>query len=321
MSNYYELGNLLGRNKIMNIVIGQRGCGKTFQAKRWAIKKFIETTNGDNYQLISEIRSLFEQINKIIYQIGDINGGLDNTCIYLRKVKKILPLFPSNASPLTIKNSLISKIDEYINTKILTKLIISDKTGNHLIKDNDFILIYGKSKVFRNMLLKAVQDGVKFKVAFVDNRKNNQIKSEIEYLTKLGITVVYTYLNGVSGIIKKVTKVFIKGKSMLSNGYLQGQVGTSLIACIANNFKKPVIAFCQTFKFWDKLMLDSLQKNNFAKTQCVDENDGIKYNQMELEYDITPANYINMVCCELGYIPPTSVPVVIREFGQKEIEL
>ena len=285
------------------------------------IKKFIETTNGDNYQLISEIRSLFEQINKIIYQIGDINGGLDNTCIYLRKVKKILPLFPSNASPLTIKNSLISKIDEYINTKILTKLIISDKTGNHLIKDNDFILIYGKSKVFRNMLLKAVQDGVKFKVAFVDNRKNNQIKSEIEYLTKLGITVVYTYLNGVSGIIKKVTKVFIKGKSMLSNGYLQGQVGTSLIACIANNFKKPVIAFCQTFKFWDKLMLDSLQKNNFAKTQCVDENDGIKYNQMELEYDITPANYINMVCCELGYIPPTSVPVVIREFGQKEIEL
>ena len=43
MPNYYELGNLLGRNKIMNIVIGQRGCGKTFQAKKWAVKKFIET--------------------------------------------------------------------------------------------------------------------------------------------------------------------------------------------------------------------------------------------------------------------------------------
>ena len=27
MNNYYNLGNLLGRNKIMNIVIGQRGCG------------------------------------------------------------------------------------------------------------------------------------------------------------------------------------------------------------------------------------------------------------------------------------------------------
>ena len=108
---------------------------------------------------------------------------------------------------------------------------------------------------------------------------------------------------------------------MLSNGNLQGQVGTSLLACIANNFKKPVIAFCHTFQFWDKIMLDSLQKNNFSRVQCVDQQDGTRYNRMELEYDITPATYINMVCCEFGYIPPTSVPVVMREVGQKEIEL
>jgi len=37
-------------------------------------------------------------------------------------------------------------------------------------------------------------------------------------------------------------------------------------------------------------------------------------------YDITPANYINMVVCELGCIPPTSVPVVIREFSKEDIE-
>lgn len=43
MSHFYDLGALLGRNRIMNIVIGQRGCGKTFQAKRWAIKKFIDS--------------------------------------------------------------------------------------------------------------------------------------------------------------------------------------------------------------------------------------------------------------------------------------
>ena len=285
------------------------------------IKKFIETTNGDNYQVINEVRNLFEQINKIVYQISDMSSGLDNTCIYLRKVKKILPLFSPKSSPLMIKDSIISKIDEYINTKINTKMIISDKTGNHLIKDGDYILIYGKSKIFRNILEKAVKEGIKFKVVFVDNRKANQIKTEVEYLAKLGVSVAYTYLNGVSGLIEKITKVFIKGKSMLSNGNLQGQVGTSLLACIANNFKKPVIAFCQTFKFWDKIMLDSLQKNNFSRVQCVDQQDGTRYNRMELEYDITPATYINMVCCEFGYIPPTSVPVVIREFGQKEIEL
>ena len=49
---------------------------------------------------------------------------------------------------------------------------------------------------------------------------------------------------------------------MLSNGSLLGNVGTSLIACIANNFKKPVISFCETYKFWDKILMNSFQTNN-----------------------------------------------------------
>ena len=38
MNNYYELGNLLGRNKIMNIVIGQRGCGKHSRQRSGPLK-------------------------------------------------------------------------------------------------------------------------------------------------------------------------------------------------------------------------------------------------------------------------------------------
>ncbi len=73
---------------------------------------------------------------------------------------------------------------------------------------------------------------------------------------------MYSYVNAISGIIEKVSKVFIKAKSMLSNGNLLGTVGTSLISCIAYNFKKPVISFCQTYKFWDKIMLNSFQAKN-----------------------------------------------------------
>jgi translation initiation factor eIF-2B subunit delta len=40
-----------------------------------------------------------------------------------------------------------------------------------------------------------------------------------------------------------------------------------------------------------------------------------------MQYDITPSNFINMVVCELGFIPPTSVPVVIREFSKEDIEI
>ena len=92
----------------------------------------------------------------------------------------------------------------------------------------------------------------------------------------MGINVNYSFLNGISGVIDRVTKVkkiffiykvFIKAKSMLSNGNLLGEVGTSLISCIAYNFKKPVIAFCETYKFWDKILMNSIQSNNIIIDQ------------------------------------------------------
>ena len=87
---------------------------------------------------------------------------------------------------------------------------------------------------------------------------------EVDFYSQLGISVTYTFINGISGVIDKVTKVFIKAKSMLSNGSLLGAVGTSLVSCIAYNFKKPVIAFSETFKFWDKIQMNSLQSNNLS---------------------------------------------------------
>ena len=203
----------------------------------------------------------------------------------------------------------------------MSKNIIADSSSRNLIKDGDNILIYGKSKIFRKILLKAHQQGINFEVIFVDTPKSNQISTEIEFLAKLGISVTYSYLNGVSGLIGGVTKVFVKGKSMLSNGNLQGKLGTALLSTIAYNSKKPVIAFCQTFKFWDKIMLHNFHCYNFNETLSKDKNSTNNgFSQLVLDYDITPARYINMVICEVGNIPATSVPVIIREFNQQEIE-
>lgn len=83
---------------------------------------------------------------------------------------------------------------------------------------------------------------------------------------------MYTFVNGVSGIIDRATKVFIKAKSMLSNGNLLGAVGTSLISCIASHFKKPVIAFSGTFKFWDKIQMNSMQANNIQSENISTNN-------------------------------------------------
>jgi translation initiation factor eIF-2B subunit delta len=84
-----------------------------------------------------------------------------------------------------------------------------------------------------------------------------KVKNEIDFLSSLGVEVVVTYISGISGIINSVNKIFIKAKAMLSNGNLLGAAGTAMITCIAYNFKKPVIAICETSKFWDKMQMDA----------------------------------------------------------------
>ena len=286
-----------------------------------AFKNFIEIsnekTNGEYYEFVNSVKNMIDEITNIINENKDIGAGVFNTLEYLTQLKYSINQFQKDVKTIIIKNFLIEQINNFIKNKIQTKSIISDKSANHLIQNNDVILIYGKSKIFRNILLSAHKNNIKFKIIFVDNRRENNMIHEIEFFAKLGISVEYTYLNGVVGLIKNVTKVFIKAKSMLSNGYLQGEVGTSLLCCIANYFNKHVIVFCQTYKFWDKILLNSIEKNNF--NDIIEEYKGDKLQRLELNYDITPAIYINMVVCEFGSIPPTSVPVLIREFGLKEI--
>lgn len=39
---------------------------------------------------------------------------------------------------------------------------------------------------------------------------------------------------------------------------------------------------------------------------------------LNLRYDLTPIKYVTLVITEFGFLPPTSVPVLIREMTLRE---
>lgn len=47
--------------------------------------------------------------------------------------------------------------------------------------------------------------------------------------------------------------------------------------------------------------------------QVADWRDMPRLKLLNLVYDVTPMKYITMVVTEAGVVPPTSVPVIIRE--------
>jgi translation initiation factor 2B subunit (eIF-2B alpha/beta/delta family) len=140
-----------------------------------SIKILIETYPADDkneMQFLNEVRDKVSKIINCVYKLTTVIGGLDNSCTYIKKVLNKVATSYKNVPE--IKEMICRKIEEFIHTKIDTKRIISSSNrGLNLIKEGDCLMIYGKSKIFRNILQKAVDSNINFKVIFVDNVQEN----------------------------------------------------------------------------------------------------------------------------------------------------
>ena len=161
----------------------------------------------------------------------------------------------------------------------------------------------------------------------------------VKRLAKHGIECQYTLISMVSFIINTVTKVFLSSSYILQNGALVAPMGTSIIGCIAQKNQIPVVVVCETYKFEERVNLDQINNNeqgatdefkeNYLRKQCpnntcleeiIQQQSGQKAKKdvsevqfLNLKLDLTPQKYLSMIVCEIGNIPPHSVPVVIRE--------
>lgn len=56
--------------------------------------------------------------------------------------------------------------------------------------------------------------------------------------------------------MSETTKVFIGASYVLGNGGIVSTMGSSMVAYMASQYKVPVIAFCETYKFTQRVNLD-----------------------------------------------------------------
>ena len=119
-----------------------------------------------------------------------------------------------------------------------------------------------------------------------------------------------------------------------------GSIGSSQIALVAKSFNVPVIVCCETYKFSEKVQTDALINNELGNpwdlleysnmttsrvsplAQWKQENkDAENINILNLIYDITSPSFINCVVSDMGILPCTSVPVVLRLKNRDNFQL
>ena len=262
------------------------------------------------------------------------------------------------------------------------------------IRDNDVILTFGSSPLLRKALLAAAKTR-KFRLVVVDTRPLNEGLRTLADLSNV-VHCVYSPLSGAASAMTDVTRVILGASCFMSNGAMLAPAGTAMVAALAKSKQIPVIVASESYKFSEKVQLDSIVFNELGHTSEIAimalategeetgqstlvptpqklsvfrgmnlERDNASSNSsssssgagaaaaeevgsglvsiptrandfngvakraesdlpfevVNLRYDLTPINNISVVATESGLIPPTSIPVLIRElhadFGER----
>ncbi len=229
-----------------------------------------------------------------------------------------------------VKEYLCERIDEFIDKRIkmADELIMRNLLGlephtKAKIVDGDVVLTYGRSHVVEEALKFAHTIGTRFRVIVVDSRPRMEGRALLKSLTEHGIQCTYVLIVAASYVMKEATKVILGAAAMMANGTALSRVGTATVAMMAHTHRRPVIFCCETYKFSERVQMDAVVSNEVA-----DPDDLVAGHEaalggwkearhlgvLNLSYDVTPQEFITVIVTDVGNIPTTSVPVIIREF-------
>ncbi|PPS09423.1 hypothetical protein GOBAR_AA11207 [Gossypium barbadense] len=308
-----------------------------------AVYKLIHMIGSISVVFIS-ISAIFDQCVKEVglqYLSGDIRGGNARCIAMFQAFKEAIKdystppektLIRDLTARIKAKSTLMLDIDRFINEKIILSEKVIVKHAVTKIRDGDVLLTYGASSVVEMILLHAHELGKHFRVVVVDSRPKLEGQLLLRRLVRKGLSCTYTHVNAVSCIMQDVTRVFLGASSVLSNGTVYSRVGTACVAMVAHAFCVPVLVCCEAYKFHERVQLDSICFNELGNPDAISKVQGreeINYldgfvNQENLQllnliYDATPSDYVSMVITDYGMIPPTSVPVIVREYRRDHL--
>ncbi|XP_013413098.2 translation initiation factor eIF-2B subunit delta-like [Lingula anatina] len=230
---------------------------------------------------------------------------------------------PSEMPDSEAKRNLNEVIEDFLQEKIVLAGEAISQTALQKIQDGDVLLVFGCSSLIRKILCDAHSKGRQFRVIVVDGRPKLEGREMLRRLVRHGIKCSYVLINTASYVMQEATKVFLGAHALLANGYVMSRVGTSQISLLAKAYNVPVLVCCETYKFCERVQTDS-----FVANELGDPGDLVKTHKKEnyldnwkqcknlsllnLVYDVTPPEFVTMVITEIGVIPCTSVPVVLR---------
>ena len=295
---FIELGLKINRGKITShtvicrtILLNTKALVLALTSPEPSFREYMGTKLSNCKKILAEFVKFSESIENVFSFLFQINSMVRGT------------------NPIEeAKSWVVERIDEYLFQKFTNAEELIVENALSVIKENDHVLVPTHSPLLLTLVRKAVAKGIKFVVYVVCEPKDPRGRADCLAFQRAGAKVVLTSYSNVAYFMPIISKVFIPGTTIYSNGYALSKSGAAVVALFAKKHRKPFYVLIHTFMFSEKSQIDSLMinKSNY-------EGEGME-EIVELEHDLVPSKLISLLITEIGFMPPTSVPVVLREF-------
>jgi ribose 1,5-bisphosphate isomerase len=117
--------------------------------------------------------------------------------------------------------------------------------------------------------------------------------------------------------MNKIDKVLVGADAITANGALVNKIGTSLIALAAHESRSRVFVAAETYKFSPETMIGELieiEERDTSEVIAQSEMGRLKnVTVRNPSFDVTPAEYLDLIITERGIIPPQAAILMIQE--------
>ena len=204
--------------------------------------------------------------------------------------------------------------------------------GARHIRDGDTILTHCNSEVALGCIIEAHRSGKEIEVFATEVRPRNQGHITIRTLNDAGIKTNFIVDSAVRSFINDVDLVIVGADAVTVNGAVVNKIGTSQVAHTAKEARVNMIVAAETYKFAPRTVIgEFIEIEERAPDEVLPDAIAKTLPHVTVRnpaFDVTPAEYIDLIVTEAGAIPPQMAYVIIREYlgwdiseFQKSLEL
>ncbi len=285
-----------------------RGAGRIARAAALALAEHAESLNTtDTTVFSSEMK-----------RAADLMAGTRPTAVSLPNAVNIV--MASIAHVTTVpeaKMAIGSKAREFVQSSNQAVERIG-KIGARHIRDGDVILTHCNSEAALACLIEAKRSGKDFSVFATEVRPRNQGLLTIRVLNEAGIKTSYIVDSAVRSFINDIDLVITGADAVTVNGAVVNKIGTSQIALAAHEARTNFVVAAETYKFAPRTILGELIEIEERPAGEVLPDDIVKnlphVTVRNPVFDVTPAEYIDLIITESGAIPPQMAYIIIRDY-------